>query len=479
MGNSLRALGALVALAVVVLSVACGETTTSEGGIGGSGMTAGRVTGFGSVFVNGVEYDTSQATFTVNGAAATEEELAVGMVVTVEGSRDTQGKGAALRIRYDSELRGPLTANAVSTRGDGTLQALNHSIVVQTDTVFDPGTSGLAGPAELTAGTLIDVSGYADPGGTLYASRIAVAPASAQSVLRGSVANPTATTFQIGALVVEWPAAAALRAGEYVEVRGHPAADGSGHLVAVQVGPVEEGIRTIGGEGETIDIEGVITAGLSGDLFALAGRAVRVTGATRFEDGGAADLMTGALAEVEGRVTSGVLVAEKVELHAKGGERQVLKGTLSELPTNGRLTLFGQGIAVTPAALHRDRAHDIRRFGIGDLRPGDYVELTVFETGTVGWTATSVVREKADGEQDEIGGYVQAVDGTRITLVGVTVEVGALTGFSAAVGDFVEVEGSYSGGLFYAQEGDNKDQAGAASGGEQGDDDDEDSGGHH
>ena len=38
----------------------------------------GTLDGFGSVIVNGVRYDTSQATFIVNGETATEDQLAVG-----------------------------------------------------------------------------------------------------------------------------------------------------------------------------------------------------------------------------------------------------------------------------------------------------------------------------------------------------------------------------------------------------------------
>ena len=71
--------GTLLALA------SCGGGTN---GTSGSGVTStGTITAFGSVFVNGVEFSTSGATIVRDGNPATETNLRVGMVVTVNGSR--------------------------------------------------------------------------------------------------------------------------------------------------------------------------------------------------------------------------------------------------------------------------------------------------------------------------------------------------------------------------------------------------------
>ena len=61
----------LLTLCFVLLLISCGS---SSGGIGGSGMTSqGSVSEFGSIFVNGTEFDTSNATIIVEG-----EEKGVG-----------------------------------------------------------------------------------------------------------------------------------------------------------------------------------------------------------------------------------------------------------------------------------------------------------------------------------------------------------------------------------------------------------------
>ncbi|MCU7855552.1 MAG: hypothetical protein KZQ79_07650, partial [Candidatus Thiodiazotropha sp. (ex Lucinoma borealis)] len=43
-----------------------GGSQVADGGIGGTGVSMGRVTGFGSIFVNGIEFETDNASFTVN-----------------------------------------------------------------------------------------------------------------------------------------------------------------------------------------------------------------------------------------------------------------------------------------------------------------------------------------------------------------------------------------------------------------------------
>ncbi len=68
----------------LVLAVGLGQLAT--GGIGGTGISSGPITAFGSVFVNGVEYDIDQATLTRNGQPASgQNEYRIGEYVTVKG----------------------------------------------------------------------------------------------------------------------------------------------------------------------------------------------------------------------------------------------------------------------------------------------------------------------------------------------------------------------------------------------------------
>ena len=92
-----------VAAGLMILGAltSCGNEnqSTAGGGVGGTGISVGTITGFGSVFVNGVEFDTSGASITVDGTPASESDLGIGMVVAVEGAFNENGlTGKADRI---------------------------------------------------------------------------------------------------------------------------------------------------------------------------------------------------------------------------------------------------------------------------------------------------------------------------------------------------------------------------------------------
>jgi hypothetical protein len=73
-----------------------------------SQTTVGQITGFGSIYVNGIEFDTVGASYEVDDAVASDDDaLAVGMVVKVEGSVNADGRtGTALKVEYDDDVEG-------------------------------------------------------------------------------------------------------------------------------------------------------------------------------------------------------------------------------------------------------------------------------------------------------------------------------------------------------------------------------------
>jgi len=122
------------ALAVALGLVACG------GGSGGgttetqSGTVTGVITGFGSVFLDGVEYETDGATIVKDGEVVSDDShLAVGMVVTLRGSHDGR-YGNATYIEYDDDVEGPVTAvNLVN--GVGTMTVMGQTVTIDGETV--------------------------------------------------------------------------------------------------------------------------------------------------------------------------------------------------------------------------------------------------------------------------------------------------------------------------------------------------------
>ncbi len=100
-----------ISAAIALTLVACGGSDTDVAGIGGSGyISSGSITGFGSVYVNGVKFETDSATFDVDGTSGTQDDLAIGMVVKVNGSINADGvTGTASSISFDDELQGPVS----------------------------------------------------------------------------------------------------------------------------------------------------------------------------------------------------------------------------------------------------------------------------------------------------------------------------------------------------------------------------------
>ena len=95
-----------------------------SGGESGTGIQAnnqtsvGEITGFGSIYVNGVRYNTDGATIYIDGNQASEDSLAVGMVVTIEGSVNSDGlNGTALTVATRTEVEGLVLQNDIAVSG--------------------------------------------------------------------------------------------------------------------------------------------------------------------------------------------------------------------------------------------------------------------------------------------------------------------------------------------------------------------------
>ena len=101
--------------AIALTLTACNDTGESDGGvagIGGSGyVSSGTVTGFGSVYVNGVKFETDTTVFDIDDSGSgSQDDLAIGMVVTVNGTVNDDGvTGTADSISFDDQLQGPVS----------------------------------------------------------------------------------------------------------------------------------------------------------------------------------------------------------------------------------------------------------------------------------------------------------------------------------------------------------------------------------
>lgn len=310
-----RAIQILIAASALVLT-SCGPGQVA--GIEGSGAPAsvtatGPVTGFGSIFVNGVEYNTTGAQFQIDDQPGMESQLAIGEIVTVTGTLNADNvTGTATQVTFSGNALGPVTSVSAPT---DTFVVLGQTVAVTRTTTFDPNIQP-AGIAGITSGARVEVSGFPDSSGQILASRIQLASASTSLRVAGVVQGLDASTsaFQINALSVDYSGAvlngtSTLANGSLVEVAGSSLSAGGALLAsAVTVLPNRGGAPDSRGE-----VEGVITVFTSISDFVVNGQHVTTNASTQFNLNGI-PLGVNVRVEVEGSFdSSGTLVATSVE----------------------------------------------------------------------------------------------------------------------------------------------------------------------
>lgn len=365
-GRLLRwAAAAITALAAVVAG--CGGGV----GVGGTGAFAsGPITGLGSIFVNGIEFEIDDRVAEVlddSGGRRTSDALHLGMLVEVESGPVSGSSGAltatATRVRFASELIGPV--DSVDVAGSR-LQVLGQTVeVVAGRTAFDASyTNGLA---SVVAGTNVEVYGLYGPGGRLFATRIEPRGGTLASFkLRGPVngLDTTAQTFQLGALTLSYRGIAppaGLTDGLIVRVTVAPAPSAGVWTVLT----FEGGVRRLP-DGDDTRLRGTVTSVDGVRLFSVNGQPVDARAASFDNEAG---VVLGARVEVEGATRDGVLLAATVKLDDSGGaEEGDLRGAIEAAP--GAQTFVVRGVRVIYA--------DATRFDNGapaDLVIGREVEV--------------------------------------------------------------------------------------------------------
>ena len=159
--------------------VGCSSSGSSPAKNAAAGSTAaatsvkGRVTGFGSVFVDGVEYDTTATTVMRDGVAVSvpaEKELKVGMIVTLNGSANGT-QGVASSIAFKDELEGLVQANGLGNAG-GVLLVMGQNVTVDANTNFESTDANITTAADIPANAVVEISGYPDGNGNILATFI-------------------------------------------------------------------------------------------------------------------------------------------------------------------------------------------------------------------------------------------------------------------------------------------------------------------
>jgi hypothetical protein len=311
------------------LSCGIGGSDFAGGGTGGTGISTGSISGFGSVVMNGVHFRTDNNVAPgfvtkkfLNGkdhsGRADQDVFAVGMIVTV---RHGAGDNNALEIAYRDNLRGPV-AKMISGV-ENILEILGQTVVVDNAAIF----------ASIRQNDVVEVSGYADNAGRIRAAHLLslsppMPPPAQEFELKGFVSGSSSTGFRLGPLPdgsgvtvsVSYGQAAVAGLpggpadGMYVEVVTTDPAPVGGILTAARIAKLAA--RTEFPERAAVDLEGLVTALPEGSgkilSFAVEGKRVRTNDATDFTGHSPAEIQPNTMLLVQGTESGGGIEAVNI-----------------------------------------------------------------------------------------------------------------------------------------------------------------------
>ncbi|MDJ0711479.1 MAG: DUF5666 domain-containing protein [Woeseiaceae bacterium] len=431
--------------------------------------TVGQITGFGSIYVNGVEYDTTGAIYDVDDAAETSDTaLAVGMVVKVQGSVSADGRtGQAQSVSYDDDVEG-VVENLVPDPSDQnikTFEILGITVLADANsTNFEAEDDPAFSFDTIMDGDNVEVSGEFS-NDVLLASYVEKQDAADNDFeARGFVTqyngsdqfvlvqNNDATldvTVASGAVV----SPSGIMDGQYVEVEGTipDPVNAPGSLLANKV-ELEDDDRIDDDDIDEVEIKGTLDYDIDTESWSVMDVALEFNDATEYSPESLADAIAdqsadGRYVEVEGTYENDVLVVREIELEEDDLE---LNGNVEAIAAtgarDGTLTLsFGAAIGtvdvvVTPDTMFLDD-EATNHFDLNNVMTGDKIEIDarIGDNGTI-YASTLHIE---DDPGNEIEGPLEAIDEVSATVVGIEFGIDAGTMFDngmPVVGDDVEIE---------------------------------------
>ena len=456
----------VITFVLLVFIAACGGGggggTVVSGGIGGTGVTSGTVSGFGSVFVNGIEFETGGAirdvddNTDISDGSDDNEVLGIGMVVTIIGTVNDDGvSGIADSIEYDDDVEGPVAAAPVEDL-DGitkTFDIFNTTVVVdRRATVFV-----LTDYDTFVQNDLLEVSGYFAVDGKLLATRVEKegvwVPGDSEVEIKGEVSGFNGVdTFILGGVTITFDGTTGfedlpgdtVNNGQFVEVKGI-----LNTPTAIFASRIELEDEDFGDNVDNISLEGIVTDFISRSDFRVAGQRVNAANATFEPVSLEASIADGAKVEVEGAIVNGILEATEVE--QRGGDVRVSAVVETTDPVAGTVTLqvvLGQFLSVkTDSQTQIEDNRDAEEpFGIDGIKSGDFLNVEGFVDDKGNIIAAQIERDELD--DIELRGPVDGLETTGNTFAGFVSIFGIVIRTNAAT---VFEDGDITGTEFFDQ----------------------------
>ena len=411
-------------------TVSNNNTTEITLNYGALTQSKGVISGFGSVFVNGIEFQSDDSVISTDDSEnGSDDDLALGMQVTVEGLVSFNGDNAqADTITYSATARGPITAINLAA---SSFSLLGLEFLTDEVTEFEGGE--LSEFSELLVDDWVEVSATLTGESSLLATRVKkLTTTELTIILRGQLSglDSEAMTFTLENIQVDYSGAqveGALIDGVNVKVTAEAAPENN-VLTATKV-DVE--LEDEPGVGQSIALDGIINSFVSAQAFTVNDQAVTTTQATEFEHGDVSDLGVNVRVKVFGALDeNNTLVARKVRLDKPGIIK--VSGQVEEINVDENTLSVLNIVFTTDNHTHMKDKSDagIKHFSLADLSPGDNVEIKAFEQAE-GFVIRQLERHSEDSSLVELEGKVTSIQDTSFVLEGVTVVTSELTEFES------------------------------------------------
>ena len=453
----------LCVLAVTATLAACGgsgqatdtpvPTTTTRD------VTAiGPVTGFGSVYVNGVRFDTNGASYEVDDATASgDDALAVGMIVKIEGTVSANGTtGTATTVYYDDDVEG-IVVNLTTDSVDAdvkTFEVMGVDVrVARGSTNFDAEDGVPFDFDTLDNGDQVEVSGYfsADvliatyielqmPDDDDYEAKGVVSDYDGSNAFLLNLKNGQVLTV-ILAPGAEIPTVG-IEDGQYVEVEGSipDPVNAPYEVLAVEV-ELEDADR-IDDDDSELEVKGTLEYDSAIETWSVLSIELAFDSGTEYDPESLQERIgdlsaAGLYVEVEGTNVDGVLVVDEIEIEESDIEMKGDVASKSGSGNSGSLTLsFGLAEGTVPVTIDSSTMFldddAVSGFDLDSIMPLDKVEIEARRESD-GSLVAVIVRIEDDDEY-EVEGPVEAFeDLVSITVIGVTFGIDAGTVFEGGL----------------------------------------------
>lgn len=391
-------------------------------------VVVGPINGFGSVVVNGIDFDTGSASVTLDDQPGVVSDLKIGMMVSVSGTLDSNTRFArAGEISFIDDAEGPISS---IDRTANSFVVLGRTLFVDELTVFEDTSF-----EDLEVGHVVEVSGLWRHEQQIQATFVRHVAnqfmAGMTMQVKGEISDLDVGLhqFRIGTQLCDYSAAmlelggADVANGMYVQVTS-TAMIQNNTMMANQVQARDrdrDRYRSCAGEC-LYELIGYVTAYVSATNFEVDGQAVTTTDDTVYVNGTVDTLALDVKVSIDGTFDeNNVLVAGRIVFHLPSLVE--IKADIENLLSGyNMLRVLGINVTTNEFTLFRDHtAAGPPIFGFDDLNVDDRVEIRAVLDGEL----VIATRLERDDPSDVVTlkALVESFDDIlgSITMLGVTV----------------------------------------------------------